>query len=187
MKYFSLSQQWVLFILAIFILGSLLFRFYYHPLPPSGKIDREIVVEILGEVRNPGIHLFQKPPTLKEAIEKAGGLKELALFDEESTSEILETGTLLKINKGIPREIKVKVERMEANKLLLFSIPLDINRVSPEDLCYVPEIGPSLARAIVAYRDRRKGFRSIEELKNVKGIGEKKYESIKAFFMVSPP
>ncbi len=77
---------------------------------------------------------------------------------------------------------------MEANKLLVFSIPLDLNRVSAEDLCLIPGIGESLAREILAYRERRKGFGSREDLKNVKGIGEKKYESVKRFFTVrSPP
>ncbi|MDI6763459.1 MAG: helix-hairpin-helix domain-containing protein [Thermodesulfobacteriota bacterium] len=53
-----------------------------------------------------------------------------------------------------------------------------------EDLCLIPGIGESLAREIVTYRERRKGFRLVEELKNVKGIGEKKYESLKNFLIV---
>ena len=77
MKYFSLHQQWVLFILALLLLGILYFKFYYHPLPsPSEGVVRETIVEIAGEVRNPGVYVFQNPPTLKEGIERAGGLKE---------------------------------------------------------------------------------------------------------------
>jgi competence protein ComEA len=75
---------------------------------------------------------------------------------------------------------------MEARKLLAFSIPLDLNRVSVEDLCLISGIGESLAREIVTYRERRKGFRSVEELKNVKGIEKKKYQSLKTFFTVRP-
>jgi len=75
---------------------------------------------------------------------------------------------------------------MEARKLLALSIPLDLNRVSVDDLCLIPGIGESLAREIVSYRERRKGFRSVEELKNVKGIEEKKYRSLKAFFTARP-
>jgi len=75
---------------------------------------------------------------------------------------------------------------MEARKLLIFSIPLDLNRVSAEDLALIPGIGESLAREIVAYRERRKGFRSVEELKNVKGIGEKKFQSLESHFVVKP-
>ena len=88
-------------------------------------------------------------------------------------------------DEGIKQDIiKIKIGRMEANKLLLFSIPLDLNRSSVEDFCLVPGIGESLAHEIVAYRERRKGFRSVEELKDVKGMGNKKYQSIKNFFIV---
>jgi competence protein ComEA len=203
MKYFSLNQQWVLFFIALLLLGILYFKFYYHPLSsPSEEFIREIVVEVSGEVRSPSIYIFQNPPTLREAIEKAGGLKETAQFDSISSTEVLETGTLLTVMKessqlpphppllkgghgGIKQEdLKIRISRMAANKLLVFSIPLDLNRVSPEDLCFIPGIGESLAQEIIAYRERRKGFRSIEELKNVKGIGEKKYQSFKTIFTI---
>jgi len=186
-RYLSLSQQRILFVFALFIFGLLYFRFYYHPhSPPLVEIPKEFVIEVSGEVRNPGIFIFKNPPTLMEAIEKAGGLKESAIFEKDSSSEVLETGTLLITKKESYQEIKVKLERMEANKLLVFSIPLDLNRVSVEDLCLIPGIGESLARDIVTYRERRRGFRSVEELKNVKGVGEKKYQSFKEFFVIKP-
>ncbi|HEX9917380.1 MAG TPA: helix-hairpin-helix domain-containing protein, partial [candidate division Zixibacteria bacterium] len=74
----------------------------------------------------------------------------------------------------------------EAHKLIVFSLPLDLNRVSAEDLCLIPGVGESLAKEIVTYREKRKGFRSVEELKNVKGIGENKYQSFKTFFIIRP-
>jgi len=184
MRYFSLGQQWVLLFLALFILGILTFNFYYHsPLPPEETV-KEIVVEVLGEIQKPGIYIFRNPPTIKEVLEKAGEQRETANFDETPSSEVLETGTLLEVRRESSQEIKIKIERMEANKLLVFSIPLDLNRVSIEDLCLVSEIGELLAREIVVYRGKRKGFRSVEELKNVKGIGEKKYQFLKNFFAV---
>jgi competence protein ComEA len=183
MRYFSLGQQKILFILALFILVILYLQFYYHPFrsPPEENV-REVVVEVLGEVRNPGIQIFHHLPTLKESIERAGGLKDVAFFDTNSSSETLETGTLLTIVKESQDRIKVKLGRMEARKLLVFSIPLDLNQVSVEDLCLIPGIGESLAFEIVLYRQRRKGFRSVDELKNVKGIGEKKWEDLKRYF-----
>jgi len=185
MRHFPLHQQWVLFFIALLILGILCFKFYYQPFPPpSEEFTKEVVVEVAGEVQNPGIYLFQNPPTLKEVIEKAGGLKETAQFNSPSSTEALETGTLLSINKESPQKIKVKMERMAANKLLVFSIPLDLNRVSMEDLCLIPGIGESLAQEIITYRERRKGFRSVEELKNVRGIGGKKYKNLKGFFII---
>jgi competence protein ComEA len=219
MKYFSLHQQWVLLIIALLLLGSFYYKFSYQPPPPSSEeFVKEVVVEVSGDIHHPGIYLFQNPPTLREAIERAGGLKETAQFDTTSSSEILETGTLLTVSKrfsaivplpphpsplpprereksdgplrkeehkGIPHgEVNISISRMAANKLLVFTIPVDLNRVSFEDLCLIPGIGEVLAREMIAYRKGRRGFRSVEELKNVKGIGENKYQSFKTFFIV---
>ncbi|MEW6374792.1 MAG: helix-hairpin-helix domain-containing protein [Thermodesulfobacteriota bacterium] len=211
MKYFSLGQQKILFFLACLILGILHFKFYDHPDPvPSEETLREFVVEVSGEVKNPGIYIFQTSPTLKETIDRAGGFKGAIQFDASSSSEVLGSGTLLTIVKEPPEilpfpplskspplrkeghgginhdEIKIKIGRMAANKLLVFSIPLDLNRASLEDLCLIPGIGESLAHEIVTYREKRKGFRSVEELNNVKGIGEKKYQTFKTFFTIRP-
>jgi len=215
--FFSLHQQWVLLILALLLLGGLTFKFYYHPRStPSGEPATEVVVEILGEVRQPGVYLFQNPPNLREAIERAGGLKEPAQFDTTFSSTILETGTLLTVVKESSQiyrspphpsppppeekekrdgpllnkqhktnkqdELNITIGRMAANKLLVFSIPLNLNHVSVEELCLIPGVGESLAQEIIAHREKRKGFRSVDELRNVKGIGEKRYNTIKAFF-----
>jgi len=203
MKYFSLGQQWVLFALAFFLLGILTLKFYYQPSPPSSEgFVKEVVVEVSGEVLNPGIYLFQNPPTLGEAIERAGGLKEKAQLDALSSSTSLETGTLLVVGKESPQihssppllkggrggieqdDLKIRISRMAAHKLIVFSIPLDLNRVSIEDLCLIPGIGESLAQKIINHRGRRRGFRSVEELKNVNGIGEKKFQSLKMYFAI---
>jgi len=82
-------------------------------------------------------------------------------------------------------EIKIRISRMAANKLLVFSIPIDLNRASFEDLCLIPGVGEALSREMIAYRERRRGFRSVEEIKNVRGIGEKKYQSFKTFFIIN--
>lgn len=186
LKYFSLDQQKVLFLLALFLFALLYFRFYYHsPLPPE-EAYKEIVIEVIGDVQKPGVYIFKHSPTLKEAIERAGGIKGQNMFNMDLTSETLETGTLLNIQKASPQEIKIKIERMEANKLIVLSIPLDLNRVSAEDLCLIPGIGEALAREIIVYRERAGRFRSIEELKKVKGIGDKKWEEFKPYLTVSP-
>jgi competence protein ComEA len=213
-----MAQQKILFGLALFILALLFYKFYYPALTSSReKPVREFVVEVSGGVRKPGIYIFHHPPTLKEAIEKAEGLREEALFDEKNLSETLETGSLVHVtkeshppsspsvssrtdfakgppspppfSKGGHGEIKepiinIKLGRMEARKLIVFSLPLDLNRASVEDLSLVPGIGDPLGREIVAYRERRRAFRSVEELRNVKGVSEKKYESLKTYFTV---
>ncbi len=186
LRYLSIGQQKVLIVLGFFLLGTLFLKFYYPSQTPPEEITKEVVVEVSGEVQKPGVYLFQQPPLLKEAIEKAGGLKERGNFDPDSFSEPIRTGTLLNVRKESPQEFRIKIETMEAYKLLVFHIPLDLNRVSVEDLCLLPGVGESLAREIVRYREKRKAFRSIEELKNISGIGDKKWEILKPFLTVSP-
>ena len=62
--------------------------------------------------------------------------------------------------------------------------PLDINRATREELMALPGIGPALAERIVAYREEKGPFLEISEIKEVSGIGEKRYERIKAWIQV---
>ena len=185
LRFFPLPQQHILFIFVLLLLSLSYFR-VDHTFPPPEEKTSKVMVEVSGEVRSPGIYPFQQPPTLREALDKAGGIREMASFSLSSSAELLETGSLVTVARENPDEIKVKLERMEAIKLLVLSIPLDLNRASAGDLCLVPGIGESLAREIIAYRARRRAFRSVEELKEVKGVGEKKYRSLTSFLTVTP-
>jgi competence protein ComEA len=150
--HYSTGQQKILIVLALFILTLLYFKFYFRRSSPPEETYKEVVIEVSGEVQKPGVYIFKNPPTLIEAVEKAGGSKDSARFDGAQSSEVLETGTLLNVSKEPPRDVKIRLGRMEARKLLAFSIPLDLNRVSAEDLCLIPGIGESLAREIVTCR-----------------------------------
>jgi competence protein ComEA len=179
-----MGQQRVLFLLALLILALTYYKFYYRPPSSSEEVYKEVVIEVLGEVQKPGIYIFKNPPAMKEAIVRAGGLMENASLGQLSSSEILETGTQLELSRESSTEIRIKLSRMEARKLLAFSIPLDLNRASAKDFCLIPGIGESLAREIVTYRERRKRFQSVDELRNVRGVGEKKLKELKKFFVV---
>jgi len=57
--------------------------------------------------------------------------------------------------------------------------PLDINRVGVEDLAALPGLGDILAQRVVEYRKRHGGFRSVDELQKVRGIGKKRMEQLR--------
>ena len=61
---------------------------------------------------------------------------------------------------------------------------LDLNKATEHDLESLPGIGPALADRIMRYRQIRGSFQNIEQLRNVKGIGEKKFERIRALIVV---
>jgi len=56
---------------------------------------------------------------------------------------------------------------------------LDLNKATVDELTALSGIGPTKAESIVKYRDEIKGFKTIDDLKDVKGIGDKTFEKIK--------
>ena len=63
---------------------------------------------------------------------------------------------------------------------------LNLNTATKDELIALPGIGPAKAQAILDYRSANGGFKSVEELKDVKGIGAKRFEKLKADLTVTP-
>lgn len=64
------------------------------------------------------------------------------------------------------------------------AIPIDINKATADDLQKLPGIGPSLAKQIVAYREKNGPFRRVEDLMVIKGIGFKKWKQIRPYVRI---
>ena len=64
---------------------------------------------------------------------------------------------------------------------------INLNTATREELVALPGIGPAKAQAILDYRKDHGGFKSVEELKDVKGIGAKRYEKLKGEFTLAAP
>ena len=64
---------------------------------------------------------------------------------------------------------------------------INLNTATKEELVALPGIGPAKAQAILDYRQEHGGFKSLEELKDVKGIGAKRFEKLKGEFTVISP
>jgi len=72
-----------------------------------------------------------------------------------------------------------KRKKMPKKSLVLSNTKININKATGQELQMLPGVGPKLADLIISYRNKVGCFKSLEELKNVKGIGEKKFEKIK--------
>lgn len=149
------------------------------------EISKEIVVHITGEVKKEGVVYLKEGARVIDAIEEAGGETKEADLSQVNLAYILQDGQKIYIpNKNeknseyITENIGNNVEenststREEGKKV-------NINTASIEELDQLPGIGPSIAQRIVDYRTEHGKFKTIEEIQDVKGIGDAKYDEIK--------
>ena len=64
---------------------------------------------------------------------------------------------------------------------------LNLNTATQADLEKLPGVGPATAKQILEYRQKNNGFKKVEELMNIKGIGEKSFLKLKPLVTVTPP
>lgn len=123
-----------------------------------------------------GVELFSSSGKLKETeskiAEKAKSIDSL-LTGQNSKPENLENKPSVKINEG-----ETKQKKLGANSI-------DINNAQLDELVKLPQIGPVLAQRIIDYRIEFGSFKRIEEICSVKGIGTKKFNSIKTYIFIN--
>lgn len=76
--------------------------------------------------------------------------------------------------------------KMSAAQSLALDLPMDINKASFEELVLVPGIGERTAARIIALREAKGSFRNLAELKELRGIKEKKFDKLKKYFFALP-
>ena len=77
--------------------------------------------------------------------------------------------------------------RPSGSKAASVQAPINLNSATTTELESLPGIGPATAQRIVEYRQQHGSFKKIEELMNVRGIGEASFLKIKALVSLSPP
>ena len=152
-----------------------------------------IIIHITGAVKTPGIVKLEEGSRIEDAINKAGGLKEDADISKVNLAYILEDGIKIIIpsNTDIGDFQEENILSNDSGEGIIDNIEtssksssLNINKATEQDLQNLPGIGPSLAAKIIAYRDENGKFTTVEDIKNVNGIGDSKYENIKEYICV---
>ena len=147
-------------------------------------VEEIIVVHITGEVNKPGIVILNKNSRIADAINKAGGATKEADLNQINLAYILEDGQKIYIpNKNEKIDEDEYVTEGNGNNIgnnnPKEGEKVNINEAMQTELEELPGIGPSLASRIIEYREQNGDFKKIEELQNVKGIGDAKYDDIK--------
>jgi len=156
-------------------------------------------VNIKGAVVNPGVYSFTEGERVIDIINKSGGLLEnsdtsvINLSKNLTDEMVIVIYTVDEVNEMRNKNVLVQYVEKECNCPTLSndaclssdstsennSSKISINNASVEELKNLSGIGESKARAIVEYRNEHGLFSSIDELLNVSGIGEALFEKIK--------
>ncbi len=152
-----------------------------------------VVVHITGSVKNPGIVKLSEGSRIEDAIQAAGGLTENADISKVNLAYVLDDGIKIKIPSITDDDIgDEEIINEESGENIIENDTtssknnksININKATETELETLPGIGASLASRIVEYRKQNGNFSSIEDIKNVSGIGDSKYLNIKDFITV---
>lgn len=143
-------------------------------------IEEKIVIYITGEVKKEGVIELKPGSRIADAIEKAEGLTENANIKNVNLAYELEDGQKIYIpNKNEEQTIITENSGITVNENKEQNQTININKADSNELQNLNGIGKSLAGTIIKYREENGKFKKIEELMNVPGIGESKFNNIK--------
>lgn len=153
----------------------------------SGRSDSsgrsELVVYVSGAVRRPGIVRLADGDRIADAIDAAGGELRSADLGAVNLAARLSDGQQVVVPRRAtvgPPAAAAPGQAGAAPGAGLASGPVSLSSATIEQLDQLDGIGPGLAQKILDYRTAHGGFRSIDELAEVPGIGEKRLESLRA-------
>lgn len=152
--------------------------------PIDKELNETVVVDVKGQVHNPGVYSLPTGSRVLDALQLAGGIlptaEEKALnFAAKLVDEMVIYVPLIGETE-VPLTIATSPSTSESQSSLV-----NINTSDESTLMTLSGIGPSKAKAIIAYREEKGLFKSIEDIKDVTGIGDSTFENLKDFISVN--
>jgi competence protein ComEA len=138
---------------------------------------RKIFVHVGGAVRRPGLYALADGARVNDAVRAAGGVLEDADLDALNLAARVRDGDKILVpaegeGEGGPDPPGSQGAGMQGSLI-------NLNTATAGDLENLPGIGPALAQRILDFREKNGGFRTVEDLLEVPGIGSKKFEELR--------
>jgi competence protein ComEA len=147
----------------------------------GGSAGMPVLVHVAGEVRRPGVYRVPRGARVHDAVELAGGLTRRA---EQSgvnlVARVADGQQVIVPRRGAaPPTGGTAAQGGAGSGAAAPGAMVSLATATVEQLDGIDGIGPTLARRIVEHREQHGGFRSVDELRQVDGIGEKRFESLR--------
>lgn len=141
-------------------------------------VSTVIYVDVKGEVHHPGVYQMKAENRVKDLIEAAGGFTPLADDQKLNLAQLLEDQMVIVVpKKGEEVNSELAQTPTPHKKEVGKEGKVNINTATVEELKTLKGIGEKKAEAIIEYRKQNGSFKNKEELMKVRGIGKKLYES----------
>ena len=160
------------------------------PTPPSSTAQPEIVVHVMGAVKSPGVYHLSTDARVHEAIQKAGGKTDQANLHSLNLAAKMRDGEQIyvpdirqtpDVGQTIPTSSSSAAPPQPSVRRSASSdgSRININTATFQELQTLRGIGPTMAQRIIEYRQTSGRFATVDDLTNVKGVGEKTLEKIR--------
>lgn len=145
----------------------------------------QLVVDVKGAVEKPGLYTLEAGARVNDAVEAAGGLtsqadpKSVNLAQKLSDEAVIYVASKDENVSVVSNTTASSAMSQEGNES-----KVNLNTATEADLQTISGIGAKRATDIIAYREANGGFKSVDDLNNVSGIGDKTMESIRPYVTV---
>ncbi|MHB9761273.1 helix-hairpin-helix domain-containing protein [Streptococcus suis] len=145
----------------------------------------QLVVDVKGAVAKPGLYTLAADARVNDAVEAAGGLTSQAdpksinlaqKLSDEAVVYVASKDEYISVVASTTASSAISPEGNESK--------VNLNTATEADLQTISGIGAKRAADIIAYREANGGFKSVDDLNNVSGIGDKTMESIRPYVTV---
>ncbi len=159
---------------------------------------KDTVAHICGEVYNPGVYTLPSGSRVQDFLEAAGGSLQDADMNKINLARVVEDGEQIRVPSvneiltpdstpgpaGSTGNTSPGSTGDTSSGSQTGDGKININTATIGELDNLPGIGPVIAQRVVEYRQEKGNFKKIEDIKNVKGIGEKIFENIKDLIVI---
>ena len=181
-------SQRCIFFLAAAVLAALLPLKGHSPSQNVGDVafvpwtTSRFIVRLEGNVQSPGVYTLPSDGTALDVIKLTEVFPPAWLTEKPASAARLSPGDVVTVASDGPQKLAISVKTMKAGERMLLGIPLDPLRMDRDDWAALPGIGPKMAKSIEEYRQIYGDFDSVEAIRSVPGMGEKRYRLIHKFF-----